>query len=120
MAGAGVLAVVGLVINAATGLVDQRLVSPLSSEPDRAAFVHAQDDVDRFLGRRPGGVRSAARLPAQAHGRAGDLLVVGPCSGLYTVSSFGRWLSVERTPATGYHALRLRDRQRSARSRGRC
>ena len=60
------LAVGGLVVNAATGLVDQRLVSPLSSEPDRAAFVGAQDDVDRFLGRRPAGVRIAARLPALA------------------------------------------------------
>jgi hypothetical protein len=107
--GAGVLAVGGLVLNAATGLVDQRLVSPLSSEAVRAGFVRAQDDVDRFLGRRPAGVSVAARLPERASGRAGDLLVLGRCDGLYTVSSFGRWLSVERTPATGYHVLRLRD-----------
>jgi hypothetical protein len=109
LAGAGVLVLAGLVINAATGLVDQRLVSPLSSEGDRAAFVHAQDDVDRFLGRRPTGVGSATRLPARAQGRAGDLLVLGRCTGLYAASSFGRWLSVERTPVTGYHVLRLRD-----------
>jgi hypothetical protein len=109
LAGAGVLVLAGLVTNAATGLVDQRLVSPLSSEPERAAFVKAQDDVDRFLGRRPAGLRTSDRLPATAPGRAGDLLVLGRCDGLYAVSSFGRWLSVERTPATGYHALRLRD-----------
>jgi hypothetical protein len=109
LAGAGALALVGLVTNAATGLVDQRLVNPLSSEPDRAAFVKAQDDVDRFLGRRAAGVRSSDRLPATAPGRAGDLLVLGRCDGLYAASSFGRWLSVERTPATGYHVLRLRD-----------
>jgi hypothetical protein len=107
--GAGALVVVGLVTNGATGLVDQRLVSPLSSERDRAAFVRAQDDVDRFLGRRPAGVRASARLPATAPGRAGDLLVLGRCDGLYAASAFGRWLSVERTPATGYHVLRLRD-----------
>jgi hypothetical protein len=109
LAGAGVLVLAGLVTNAATGLVDQRLVSPLSSEPERAAFVKAQDGVDRFLGRRPAGLRTSGRLPATAPGRAGDLLVLGRCDGLYAVSSFGRWLSVERTPATGYHVLRLRD-----------
>ncbi len=107
VAGAALLVAVGLVVNAATGLVDQRLVSPLSKEGDRAAFVSAQDDVDRFLGRRPRGVRAAAALPARPTGRAGDLLVVGDCAGLYAVSSFGRWLTVERTPATGYHRLAL-------------
>jgi hypothetical protein len=109
VAGATVLTLAGLMINAATGLVDQRLVSPLSSEPDRAAFVRLQDDVDGRLHRRAHGVRAAPSLPAVARGRAGDLLVVGRCAGLYAVSSFGRWLAVERTPATGYFALRLED-----------
>jgi hypothetical protein len=111
VAGAGVLAVGGLAINAATGLVDQRLAGPLASEPDRAAFVRAQDDVDRFLGRRPSGVRTAARMPAPASARVGDLLVVGRCAGFYVVNSFGTWVPVERTPATGYHVMRLRDAQ---------
>ena len=109
VASAAVLTAPGLVLNAATGLVDQRLVSPLSTEADRAGFVRAQDAVDGFLGRRPGGVTAAARLPPRAPGRAGDLLVLGRCAGLYVASSFATWLTVERTPATGYHVLRLRD-----------
>lgn len=95
LAGAVVLALAGVGINTATGLVDQRLISPLSAQSDRAAFVHAQNRFDRLLGRRPTGISFARRVPAKAPGRTGDLLVVGPCTGLYVVGSLGTWLPVE-------------------------
>mgnify|MGYP003694777663 CR=1 FL=1 len=89
---------------------------PAPSSGDRAAFVRAQDGVDRFL-EAPATVQTAAGLPAPASGRVGDLLVVGRCAGFYVVNSFPGPGSVEHTPATGYHVLRLRDAKIQAQPR---
>jgi hypothetical protein len=77
--------------------------------------VRVQDDVDRFSARPPG----CGRRRGYRHRRAGAsaTCVVGRCAGFYVVNSFGTWVPVERTPATGYHVLRLHHDQGSRHSR---
>ena len=110
------LAVAGLVINYSVGLVQQRLLAPTASPATRASFIHTQDDIDRFLGRRPHGIHVGATLPAHQLGRVGDLFVVGRCAGLYVESFGGSWLPVERSPATGLLRLRVRFAKESSRA----
>lgn len=101
----------GVLIDGAVGLVQQRLLAPNTSTADRAAFIRAQDGIDRFLGRRPHGVHAGAALPSGALGPLGDLFVLGRCDGLYVESfkSFsGTWLPVERTSRSGLHQLSVR------------
>ena len=108
LAGIAVLAVVGIVVNGATGLVNGRLISAENPIGDRAAFVRTQDDVDGLLGRGRHGVRRGPVLPPTAPGAPGDLFVVGACDGLYVTTLNAGWLPVERTAGDGYHPLALR------------
>jgi hypothetical protein len=106
---AGGLAVAGLVVNGAVGIVSQRLVHPDPPLAERAAFVRAQDDVDRALGRTPRGVQTGAALPPPGgDGAVGDLFVLDACAALYARGLEGEWLPVERTPGAGRHVLDLR------------
>lgn len=116
VAGASILTAWGIAMNGGAGLVVQRLVAPDTPEGDRAAFVSTQESIDRFLGRRPHGVRFGATLPAQATGALGNLFVVGRCAGLYTVGMGGSWLPVEQTASTGLHELVMRLRPTSSAS----
>jgi hypothetical protein len=105
---AGVLALVGTVLDGSAGLVQQQLFAPDVSPAARASFVRAQDDVDRRLGRRPHGVHVVAHLPAgAATGAPGDLFVAGNCAGLWVRDPLGALLPVERAPAAGVVALTL-------------
>lgn len=98
----------GIVVNASTGLVLGRLLAPNTARADRAAFVSEQDRIDARLGRRPHGVAAGAALPAEpGHGAPGDLFVVGRCDGLYVLGRLDAWLPVERTARTGMFAVRL-------------
>lgn len=103
-----VLVLVGFVINGAAGLLTQQLLHPQTPMAARADFVRFQDDVDRWLGRSPHGIRTGPALPDAPVGAPGDLFVVGRCAGLYTVPLNGTWLPVERTAATGLHRLSVR------------
>jgi len=105
LAVAGVLALVGLVVNGSVGLVTQRLLSPETAEADRAGFVKAQNRVDELLGRSPGKVAVGESLPDE--GVPGDLFVLGDCDGLYVAGHSG-WLAVERTERTGVRRLAVR------------
>jgi hypothetical protein len=106
---AAVLALAGLVVNGAVGIVSQRLVHPDPPLAERAAFVRDQDDVDRALGRRPRGVATGVALPAPGgDGAVGDLFVVDGCAALYARGLEGEWLPVERTPRSGRHVLDVR------------
>ncbi len=100
LAGLALLVVAGIVVNGGAALVSQRLLDE-ASEPERAAFVRAQDDVDRLLGRAPAGVRGGPSLPERAQGAPGDLFVVGDCAGLYVQGLQHDWLAVERTAGVG-------------------
>lgn len=108
LAGAALLALVGTVIDGSVGLVQQQLLAPTDSPATRAAFVRLQDSVDRFLARRPGGIRTGSSLPAAALGAPGDLFVLGRCDGLYAVGFQQGWLPVERTARSGLHRLAVR------------
>jgi hypothetical protein len=110
------LALAGTLINYSVGLVQQRLVAPTTSPATRAPFIHTQDSIDRFLGRRPHGIHLGSTLPAHRLGRVGDLFVVGRCAGLYVESFGGAWLPVERSPATGLLRLRVRFAKDSSRA----
>jgi hypothetical protein len=99
----------GIVVNASTGLVLGRLLVPNTSRADRAAFVSEQDRIDSRLGRRPHGISTGAGLPAEpGHGAPGDLFDVGRCDGLYVLGRLDTWLPVERTARTGTFRVRLR------------
>jgi hypothetical protein len=108
LAGVAVLVLIGVVVNGAVGLLGQRLLYPEVTQADRAAFVRTQDDVDRLLGRRPGGVYAGRVLPVPASGSPGDLFVLDRCAGLYVHGLDGEWLPVERTPRSGLHRLGVR------------
>jgi hypothetical protein len=108
LGGVAVLVLIGVVVNGAVGLLGQRLLYPEVSRAERAAFVRTQDDVDRLLGRRPGGVYAGRVLPVPASGSPGDLFVLDRCAGLYVHGLDGEWLPVERTPRSGLHRLRVR------------
>jgi hypothetical protein len=105
----GALGLAGLVVNGAVGIVSQRLVHPTPPLAERAAFVRAQDGVDRALGRSPRGVTTGAALPAPGgDGAVGDLFVLDACAALYARGLEGEWLPVERTPRSGRHVLDVR------------
>jgi hypothetical protein len=109
LAVAGVLALAGLVVNGAVGIVGQRLIHPDPPLAERAAFVRDQDDVDRALGRRPRGVTTGVALPPPGgEGAVGDLFVLDGCAALYARGLEGEWLPVERTPRSGRHVLDVR------------
>jgi hypothetical protein len=106
---AGALALAGLVVNGAVGIVSQRLVHADPPLAERAAFVRTQDDVDRALGRSPRGVTTGPALPAPGgDGAVGDLFVLDACAALYARGLEGEWLPVERTPGSGRHVLDVR------------
>jgi hypothetical protein len=107
LAGVAALTAIGIAVNGATGIVEQRLLYE-ATEDERADFVQTQDDVDDLLGRSPRGVYSGARLPDQAPGAPGDLFVVGDCAALYVQGLQRDWLAVERTPRGGAHRLSVR------------
>jgi hypothetical protein len=107
------LTAVGIAVNGATGIIEQRLFYE-ATESERAAFVETQDDVDGLLDRRPRGVRSGPRLPDHAPGVPGDLFVVGDCAALYVEGLHRDWLPVERTPRGGAHRLSVRFPRSSA------
>jgi hypothetical protein len=107
LGGVGLLVAAGVAVNGSVGLASQRLFYE-ASESDRAAFVRTQDDVDRFLGRSPHGLRSAPRLPASPPGSPGDLFAVDRCAGLYVKGLNRDWLPVERTERSGVHRLLVR------------
>jgi hypothetical protein len=107
LAAVAVLAGVGLAVNGGAALVEQRLYYE-AAEGERAGFVKAQDDVDRFLDRRPRGLTQRAELPLSASGSPGDLLVVRDCAALYVQGPQRDWLPVERTPRGGLHRLTVR------------
>jgi len=103
------LALLGLAVNGAVGVVDQGLLSATTTAGTRASFIRLQDDIDRGLGRRPHGVLTGTRLPAPGPaGAAGDLFVLGRCAGLYALGLGGSWLPVERTARSGVIRLRVR------------
>ncbi len=105
----GALAIAGLVVNGAVGIVSQRLVHPDPPLAERAAFVRVQDDVDRALGRSPRGVRTGAALPPPGgDGAVGDLFVLDACAAMFARGLEGEWLPVERTPRSGHHVLDVR------------
>jgi hypothetical protein len=106
LGGVAALTLFGIVIDGSVGLVTQRLLYE-PTEPERAAFVRMQDDVDRFLGRRPHGVLEGPNLPPVARGSPGDLFVVGRCAGLYVEGLQHDWLPVERTERDGLNRLRV-------------
>ncbi len=101
------LTAVGIAVNGAAGLLEQRLTGSTVGEPQRAAWVRTQDRIDDALGRTPRGLTNAARLPATAGRAPGDLAILGPCDGLYVLDAFGNWGPVERTARTGRLALSL-------------
>jgi hypothetical protein len=109
LAGVAVLALFGIAVNGATGLVNGRLISAETPIGDRAGFVLFQDGVDHTRK----GVRSGPILPRLAPGAPGDLFVVGSCDGLYVTTLNEGWLPIERTAGDGYHSLDVRvpDRQ---------
>ena len=107
LAGVAALTGIGIAVNGATGIVEQRLFYE-ATEGERAAFVETQDDVDELLGRSPRGVLSGPRLPERAPGAPGDLFVVGDCAALYVQGLHRDWLAVERTPRGGAHHLSVR------------
>ena len=102
------LGAAGVLIAAATGLVQLRLLAPTASPGERAGFVAFQLDVARTLGLRPPPVTSGPVLPATAAGAPGDLFVLGRCDGLYVTSSTATWLTAERGRAAGLIRLRAR------------
>ena len=103
-----ILTLAGIIINGSVGIVQQRLLAPTTSMPQRAAFVRAQDDVDRFLGRRPTGIHTGSQLPTRSLGPLGDLFILGRCAGLYVESFGGTWLPVERSGRSGLYELNVR------------
>ena len=105
LSAAAVLTLAGIAVNGSAGLVTQRLLGPETPEADRAGFVGFQDDVDRLLGRRPGGTGFGEELPAEPS-TPGDLFVLGDCDGLY-VAGNGLWLPVERTERSGVRTFDL-------------
>jgi hypothetical protein len=107
LGGVAMLTCFGIVVNGGAGLVVQRLLYH-ASEPERADFVRTQDDVDRLLGRSPGGVSAGPALPTRATGSPGDLFLLDRCAGLYVQGLQNDWLPVERTERTGFHRLRVR------------
>ncbi len=108
VAAVAVLALASVVVNGSAGLVQQRLLAPTTTAAERASFVRAQDDVDRFLGRAPHGVHHGTTVPSRSLGPAGDLFVLGRCDGLYVQGFNGSWLPVERSARSGLHELRVR------------
>jgi hypothetical protein len=103
---AGALA--GLVVNGSVGLLVQRLIGG-TTEEQRASFVRAQDDVDRWLGRSPRGIRAGPVLPAPpTEGNPGDLFVVDRCAALYVLDQDDDWAPVERTARGGLNRLLVR------------
>lgn len=105
VAGMAVLTLVGVAVNGSVGLVTQRLLSPETTEADRAGFVEDQDTVDDALGRAPHGLATGPELPRP--GTPGDLFAIGDCDGLY-VAGHSEWLAVERTERTGVRRLTAR------------
>ncbi len=103
---AAALTLAGIAVNGSAGLVTQRLLGPETPEADRAGFVGFQDDVDRLLGRRPGGTEFGEELPPEP-ATPGDLFVLGDCDGLY-VAGNGLWLPVERTQRSGVRSFDIR------------
>jgi len=99
--------VVGVVVNGSVGLLVQRLIGG-ATEQQRASFVRAQDDVDRWLGRSPRGVRAGPALPMPPSGTPGDLFVVNRCAALYVLDQDDDWAPVERTSRGGLHRLSVR------------
>jgi hypothetical protein len=99
------LAFVGIAANGAVGIVQQRLLASTATPAQRASFIRAQDDIDRFLGRRPHGIHIGSAVPHTALGPLGDLFILGRCDGLYVESFGGAWLPVERTARSGLHDL---------------
>jgi hypothetical protein len=101
-------ALAGLAVNGSVGLLVQRLIGS-ASDTQRASFVRAQDDVDRFLGRSPTGIAAGATLPPPGNaGRPGDLFVVDRCAALYVRDQDDDWAPVERTERGGLHRLSVR------------
>jgi hypothetical protein len=103
-----VLALAGLVINGSVGLVQQQLLAPTTTPAQRASFISTQDDIDRFLGRKPHGIHHGGVLPSRPVGATGDLFVLGRCDGLYVQGFGGTWLPVERGDRSGLHRLSVR------------
>lgn len=87
-------------------LLQQREYGPLVTRGERASFLDVQLDVHDAV---PGGAVSRVvhgTLPLPRPPRAGTLLVIGDCRGLYW--SDGRfWHPVEQTPRTGGFRLDL-------------
>jgi hypothetical protein len=108
LAAIAALTLAGVVTNGSVGLLTQRLVSGDPTPGERASFVRAQDAVDRFLGRDPRGLLTGTNLPPPGPGRAGDLIDLDGCAGLYARGLQGEWLPVERTARAGVHRLAVR------------
>lgn len=107
LAAAVALTTLGVAVNGATGLLEQRLTGSTVSEPQRASWVRTQDRIDSALGRSPRGVTRGAGLTDAAGRAPGDLAIAGACDGLYVIDAFGNWAPVERTARTGRLVLSL-------------
>lgn len=107
LGGLAALTAVAIAVNGGAGLISQRLLYE-ATEEERAAFVRTQDDIDRFLGRRPSGILAGQELPVPASGDPGDLFVLDRCASLHVQGLQRDWLPVERTERAGVHRLRVR------------
>ena len=96
VAGIGLLTGLGVLIDGAAGVTEQRLLAPTTQPAERAAFIATQLDVADGLGLRPPTAAAGAMLPTTAPGAPGDLFVLGRCAGLYVTSATGTWLAAER------------------------
>ena len=104
-------------VNVGLALRYQREWSPNAAPELLAGFLGFQDDVSRALG--GDGIGPAERVGARdplpnGIGRAGTLLIVGDCDGLYVsdgmdVNSFkpSPWNAVERGAGTGHRRFRV-------------
>ena len=70
LAAVALLVLVGIAVNGAVGLVEQRLIAPTASTATRASFIRAQDDIDHFLGRSPHGVHAGSAYPTRPWDRS--------------------------------------------------